>query len=247
MELLTDKQDTLTLADTIQDKIATLQTMLSQSDEYDAFRELDNVIIYTHQVEEISSALKCVALAIMKQRWDDGLVPLTESASYEHSFYNYAFNRTGCTGSTVRNWIDAGRTWLEGLPEGIPKSVELYDRDGNPTGECVEPNPFLLNRSKLVLTKAAAKDGRLTDDPVALGQLFNRDVGIHTVLDTLNNGKDKSNIAHAGLKLWFEGSYLLAQDGFSEPEVVAEFYVGDNDIVNQAIRYITSALNIGGR
>lgn len=247
MKTLTTKQSPSEISESIQSKITKLQNVVALSDEHGAFTELDGVIVYTHQVEEIASAVKCVALAMMKQRWDDGLVPLTESGAYEHNFYNYTLVRTGCSGSTVRNWIDAGRTWLEGLPAGIPERINLYDRDGNPTGDNVESNPFLLNRSKLVLTKAAAKNGRLADNEVALGQLFNKAVGIHTVLDTLNSDEEEKNIAHAGLKLWFDGPYLIAQDGFSDPEVVAEFYADGSDVVDQAIKYITAACHIRGR
>jgi len=244
MKTLTTRQDPSEISQTIQDKIVKLQNVVNASNEHEAFTELDNVIVYTHQVEEVSSAIKCVALAMMKQRWDDGLIPLTESGVFKHNFYDYALSRTGCSGSTVRNWIDAGRTWLEGLPKGIPERVDLYDRDGNPTGESVVSNPFLLNRSKLVLTKAAAKNGRLADNEVALGQLFNKAVGIHTVLDTLNSNGEEKNITHAGLKLWFDGPYLIAQDGFSDPEVVAEFYADGSDVVDQAIKYITAACHI---
>jgi len=165
---------------------------------------------------------------------------------HEFSFQTYAYSRTRYAESTIANLVDAGRTWLLEHPP-LPAQVELYDKEGNATGEIVSPDPLNLSVSKMIFTKAALKDGRLAGNLVAMGQLFNQDVDATTVSRTLSGrvaggggAKNSSN----RLTFILEGPLLLAQWGKGEPELVAELSLSVSPLVVKAITYLKTLLEV---
>lgn len=214
-------------------------------DEYEAFDFLDTVVVSGRNAREVYSLYLSLGLYLMKQAWEEDRVPLTKAGEYEHDFHTYAFNRTGYKQSTIDNMVDLAGSWLKERPKWLPEEVEVYDAEGEPTGVQVQAEPWNTNMSKLLFAKAAAKDGRLEDDPVALGQLFNPEVPAHTLLDTINKVERKepeTNVAKT--RLFLEGPYLLVKDGFSEAELVCEFNLDGGRAVKQVIKQIKENLNV---
>lgn len=233
-----------------------LRTMIKSAEhDEEIFDLLDGTIIYAYNTREKSGILLSMALSCMKDMWDDW--PLTSKALFEYKFYNYALTRTQYARVTVDNMIRAGRTWLLGLPDNVPSQVLLYDSDGKPTGEIVDPDPFSLSVSKLLYSSAAAKDGRLWSNEVALGQLFNPDVGAHTVNRTIQHPPSTENNNETlppadpeytidSLKLYLEGPFIMVRrDG--QVNWVVEFNTEgfENDpMVKEATKYLIAALQI---
>ena len=222
-------------------------------DDAEAFTQLDVLIQHSFLVRERSGAILCAALATMKNRWDADHVPITQAERYDYKFHTYANQvcQQQYAVSTIDNMVDAGRVWLLNSTR-LPAEVPLYDDQGEPTGDVVIPDPYQLGTSKLVFTKSAAKDGSLYDDEVALGQMFNPNVGPHTVLETLKGGNTKSDTdiatkAHSGrLSLYFEGTALMVREGQGKPEAVADFFFGDSPLVDRAIKLVAAACQITG-
>lgn len=220
----------------------------------EVFDLLDNTIVYAYNSREKSGILLSMALSCMKDMWDEW--PLTSKALFKYNFYNYALTRTSYARVTIDNMIRAGRTWLRGLPDNVPDQVLLYDSDGKPTGEVVDPDPFSLSVSKLLYSSAAAKDGRLWTNEVALGQLFNPDVGAHAVNRTIQHppGAEDDEIPSQvdpeytidSLKLYLEGPFIMVKrDG--QTNWVAELNTEgfENDpMVKEATKYLIAALQI---
>jgi len=233
--------------DNLSQNTLVLQELIARQDDLSAFQELDEWIVKSFRWREAAGSILCASLAALKERWESGRVSTVDMSQYDYSFYQYAYEKTGYARSTIDNMVDVGRTWLMGeLPEGIPESVEIYDKDGSPTGDVITIDPYQIATSKLLVAKAAAKDGSLARNPAALGQLVNADVPVAIVRDTLRgtasngNGKlEKSN----RLRLFFEGDFLCAQRGGGEVEVVAEFYPV-SDITREAMLYISAACKV---
>ena len=218
------------------------------------FDLLDGTIVYAYNAREKSGILLSMALSCMKEMWDDW--PLTSKGIYNYDFYRYASTKTSYARVTVDNMIRAGRTWLLGLPEDVPHEVILYDASGEPTGEVVIPNPFDLSVSKLLVTSGAARDGRLWSNKVALGQLFNPDVGVHTVSRTIQQPKEEKEedkepaqeyVLDESLKLYLEGPFVMVSKNGYESDWVFEINTegfSNNPIVKEAIKYLIAALQI---
>jgi len=191
------------------------------------------------------------SLAVMKERWQEW--PLTCKCQWDYKFNQYAEERTHYKPSTIDNLVRAGTAWLQGPPDGIPDKVELYDGEGNATGEVVTPDPFSLSVSKLVFSTAALNDGRLRDNPVAMGQLFNPDVGAHTVNNTLQGRPTVENpgsapVLDTSLKFYVEGPFLWVKKG-REKNWVAELNTegfNQDPLVKEAMRYVIAACQVKG-
>ena len=219
------------------------------------FDLLDGTIEYAYNAREKSGILLSMALSCMKEMWDDW--PLTSKGIYNYDFYRYASTKTSYARVTVDNMIRAGRTWLLGLPEDVPSEILLYNSDGEPTGEVVIPNPFDLSVSKLLVTSGAARDGRLWSNEVALGQLFNPDVGVHTVSRTIQQPKkpkgeeEEEEIVpytlNESLRLYVEGPFVMVSKNGYESDWVMEINTEgfeNNPIVKEAVKYLVAALQI---
>jgi len=220
-----------------------------------AFELLDGTIIYAYAAREKAGILLSMALSCMKEKWDTW--PLTSKALFDHDFYKYVSNRTSYARVTIDNMVRAGKTWLQGLPDNVPEKVLLYDSNGEPTGEVVNPDPFRLSVSKLLVTSAAAKDGRLWSNEVALGQLFNPEVGVHVVSYTIQHPpnveedrEDKifpSEYTVDSLKLYLDGPFIMVKKNEHESDWVAEINTEGfekNPIVKEAVKYLIAALQI---
>jgi hypothetical protein len=248
----------LTVVD-IKGAAARIEGILSvaQPDE-STFDLLDGTIVYAYDTREKAGILLSMSLSCMKDLWDDW--PLTSKGPYKYDFYKYANTRTSYARVTVDNMIRAGRTWLQGLPDNVPSEVLLYDSNGEPTGEIVDPDPFSLSVSKLLVTSAAAKDGRLWANEVALGQLFNPDVGVHTVNRTIQRPHDrKSNEEEEkekeesvpyplndSLRLYLEGPFVMVSKNGQTNWVVELNTEGfeTDPMVKEAIKYLIAAVQI---
>lgn len=218
------------------------------------FDLLDGTVVHSYTLREMSGILLSLSLAIMRDRWDEW--PLTAKGIFSHKFSEYAYQRTHYAPATVDNLVRAGRVWLRGLPRGIPENVVLYDRDGEPTGEIVTADPFRLSVSKLVQTAAAAQDGRLGSNEIARGQLFNPEVPVRVVNDTLQ-GRDNckgddctvlSPVNDETLKFYVEGPFIMVRKG-EKRNWVAELNVEDfakDPLVKEAIRYLIMACQVKG-
>jgi len=208
----------------------------------EAFNFLDDQVLKSIEVSQEIRRILSVTLAIMKQRWDE--FPLEELSWCEYDFYNYAKQRTGgYSRSAIDNHVNVGGTWLLGnLPKDIPERVELYDSKGKPTGEIIDVDPRSQSTSKLLVATGAAKDGRLAQDPVALGQLFNPEVSVHILSDTIQ-GRTKKLEPTNGFRMFNDSGIIYASQG--EKEVwVAELSMEGDELVLKAIDYITTACNI---
>ena len=232
--------------------------LISKTKEIDeeVFKLLDDTIVYAHGAREKSGILLSMALSCMKDMWDKW--PLTSKSVFDFDFYKYANIRTSYVKVTIDNMVRAGRTWLQGLPDNVPNEVLLYDSDGEPTGEVVDPDPFRLSVSKLLVTSAAAKDGRLWSNEVALGQMFNPEVGVHVVSHTIqhppNTKEDEkdevippSKYTIDSLKLYLEGPFIMVKKNGYESDWVVEINTEGfekNPIVKEAVKYLIAALQI---
>ena len=212
-------------------RIVVLQDIVQLDDSTQAFKVLDRAVVYSYKLRQVAGILLCAALAAMKDRWEAGRVTLFDQGLYEFDFH------------TIDNMVDSGRTFLQGMPEDIPETIPLYDKEGQLTGEIVQTSPLHLTVSKMVFAKAAAKSGELAANPVALGQLFNPDVGAHTVLATLNPPTPRNNDNYR-LRMYLEGPYIVVQRGNGEPEMVGELNVDGSALVKEAIAYIAAACQI---
>jgi len=160
-------------------------------------------------------------------------------SKYNFDFHEYARARTQNqhADSTLDNMVDAGITFLLSPPEDFPETVVLYDKDGNTTGEVVGVDMASLSTSKMVYAKASVKDGTLVANPVAMGQLFNPNVGPTDVLRTLR-GAVMSGASPNSLSLFIEGGLLMVRRGSSTPEVLAEFTTESSSLVLDGIRLL---------
>lgn len=225
----------------------------------ETFALLDNAILYSYSTREKCGVLLSMTLSCMRDLWDSW--PLTSTALYEYSFYNYTASRTTYAPVTIDNMVRAGRTWLQGLPESVPDKVQLYDRDGEPTGEEVVPDPYSLSVSKLLVTSAAARDGRLWENVVALGQLFNPDVSVSVVSSTIQRPRvpkeeeeqDTAPSIIVGqpngepVKLFLDGPFIMVRRDGQQPNWVAELNTEgfeSDPLVKRAIKYLVAALQI---
>lgn len=226
-------------------RIVVLQDIVQLDDSTQAFKVLDRAVVYSYKLRQVAGILLCAALAAMKDRWEAGRVTLFDQGLYEFDFHTYARDRTEgeYANSTIDNMVDSGRTFLQGMPEDIPETIPLYDKEGQLTGEIVQTSPLHLTVSKMVFAKAAAKSGELAANPIALGQLFNPDVGAHTVLATLNPPTPRNNDNYR-LRMYLEGPYIVVQRGNGEPEMVGELNVDGSALVKEAIAYIAAACQI---
>ncbi len=129
------------------------------------------------------------------------------------------------------------RIYAEVAPKDFPETVILYDEDGNTTGEVVGVDMASLSTSKMVYAKASVKDGTLVANPVAMGQLFNPNVGPTDVLRTLR-GAVVSGSSPNSLSLFIEGGLLMVRRGSSTPEVLAEFTTESSPLVLDGIRLL---------
>jgi len=243
----------LTVVD-IKGAAARIENILSvDKPDESTFDLLDGTITYAYDTREKAGILLSMSLSCMKELWDKW--PLTSKGLFEYDFYKYASCRTSYARVTVDNMIRAGRTWLQGLPDNVPSDVLLYDTDGEPTGEVVTPDPFNLSVSKLLVTSAAAKDGRLWANKVALGQLFNPDVGAHTVSRTIQQPRgpkeEEEEIVpytlNDSLRLYIEGPFVMVSKNGHESDWVMEINTEgfeNNPIVKEAVKYLVAALQI---
>jgi len=217
----------------------------------EVFKLLDDTIIYAHGAREKSGILLSMALSCMKDMWDDW--PLTSKSIFNFDFYKYANTRTSYVRVTIDNMVRAGRTWLQGLPDNVPNEILLYDSDGESTGEIVDPDPFRLSVSKLLVTSAAAKDGRLWSNEVALGQMFNPEVGVHVVSHTIQHPKEDEEdevispeYTIDSLKLYLEGPFIMVRKNGATnwvAELNTEGFEKDPS-VKEAVKYLIAALQI---
>lgn len=241
----------------VAEQLQTLSTREEATDE--TFEILDSAVVYSYSTREKCGILLSMALSCMRDLWDAW--PLTSTAFYEYDFYKYAAARTTYARTTIDNMVRAGRTWLQGLPESVPGKVQLYDRDGEPTGEEVIPDPYNLSVSKLLVTSAAARDGRLWENKIALGQLFNPDVGVHVVSSTIQRPKMPKEEKEQGVapsivigqpngepvRLFLDGPFIMVHRNGQEPTWVAELNIEgfENDsMVKRAIKYLVAAAQI---
>lgn len=240
----------------MREEAQSITTLLKAPADETTFDLLDGTVIHAYALREMSGILLSLSLAIMRDRWNEW--PLTTRGVFSHKFSEYAYRRTHYAPATVDNLVRAGRVWLRGLPKGIPENVVLYDRDGEPTGETVTADPFRLSVSKLVQTAAAARDGRLGNNEVARGQLFNPEVPVRVVNDTLqgrgSNDCEDANCevvlspANETIKFYVEGPFIMVRKG-EERNWVAELNVedfGSDPLVKEAIRYLIVACQIKG-
>ena len=206
------------------------------------FNTIDSAIVHSVQTREAMGLILCAGLAMAKDHWDE--FPLDSIGDWEYNFHTYARDRTGGYSSVhIDNMVSIGKTFLSGsLPECIPARVKLYDKNKRPTGEEVIPDPCTQNMSKLLVSVAASKDGRL-EDPVAMGQLFNPKVSVRvlsaTIQKTPATAKNKN-----GLRMWQEGIYILANENGGEAIVVAELNMGADPLVRKARERLLAGCNI---
>lgn len=226
--------------------------------------DLDQQIMRGYVVREASTHIFCTALAEMQNRWQIGDVPLTMMGDFGMDFHDYvrARTKTDYSNSAIDNFAAVGRVWFtDEIPENIPATVQLYDAEGqrvvDTEGELVTVpwNPCLLNTSKLVHGKAALSNGSLAGNPVALGQLFNPDVGFRVALASLNESGTSSvqsnytQVQSVGLRLFIEGPYLMADEEGCDPAIVAEIdweSVKTHEVARRALQLIVAACMIDG-
>jgi hypothetical protein len=228
-----------------------LSGAVKSTDSADVFTALDLAIDYAYNLREAAGVMLCYSLALMKDHWYT--MPYTDVAHYD-SFYDYARHKTGSqyTNSALINMIDVGKTFVQGFLNGsldLPDKVELYDEVGEPTGEIVEPDILHVNTSKLVYAKAAAKDGRLQDDKVALGQLLNDDVPPRVVNDTLQgrvHQQDDTSFSENGkIRFFVEGPLLMVGRG-DDADWLAEVNWEGGPLAQEGLGYLKAALSVKG-
>jgi len=222
--------------------------------------EVDQQVLRGFVVREASTHIFCTALAEMQNRWQTGAVPLDLMGQFDMDFHTYvrARTKTDYSNSAIDNLAAVGRVWFtDEIPEGIPATVQLYNADGQRVvdgeGELVTVlfNPCLLNTSKLVHAKAALSNGSLARNPVALGQLFNPDVGFRVALASLSGGGTSSAqsapVQPTGLRLFIEGPLLMAEEEGHDPAIVAEIdweSVKKHEVARRALQLMVAACMI---
>ena len=208
------------------------------------FAILDTEITNSVREREEQNLRLCALLAYANVHWSSFSMELV--GPWKYNFYIYAQSRTGgYQRGTIDNMVDTGKTFLLGqLPDSIPEEVELYDAKGNPTGEMVNPREQLSEQSasKLLVAKGAAKNGRLSSNPVAMGQLFNPEVSVHILSDTIQ-GRVQLPALQDSFQLRLVGSYIVGiQNG--EEKVVAELVEDTDPIAVKGREYILAACRI---
>lgn len=232
-------------------QIAQLRASAILGNKSNAFDTIDSAVIYSNKMREVSGVILSVSLTLMKDQWNT--LPLDKRSEWEYKFYAYAEARTGFKRPTVDNLINVGRTWLLSPPPvELPSKVELYDKYGKATGKKIKPDPFSLPVSKLLVSTAAAKDGRLGFDKVAMGQLFNRDVPVHTLNDTLQ-GRGPGMLApvpktYHKLEFYLSGPLLMASRGYHHTPIAEIDWDGqDKDpLAKEALDLLMSTLQVKG-
>jgi hypothetical protein len=176
-----------------------------------AFDAIDSVVVTGNMQRTMAGIYLSIGLTAMKDRWD--ALPLECKGKWNYKFYEYATYRTGFAPSTVDNIINVGRTWLFEPPEGLPEMVQLYDAKGEPTKDFVAADPYSQSVSKLLVSTGALKTGRL--GAKALGQLFNPDVSVHVLHDTIRATKPVKSlpappVSKGPIRFTLEGPCLVA-------------------------------------
>ena len=207
------------------------------------FRFLDDYVCKSITVTQEARRILSITLALMKERWDE--FPMEETGYWDYDFYTYARDRTGgYSRSAIDNHVNVGATWLLQLPDGLPATVELYDAAGRATGETIIPDPETQCVSKLLVATGAAKDGRLFQDPVALGQLFNPDVAVHILSATIQgHTKHLESPKNDQLQMWVEGGVIYAKVN-GDIEWVAELNLENKESVRRGREYLLVACGI---
>ncbi len=218
--------------ETFKEKLKGLQTNILKNPKA-GFEALKTTAVHLKQLYQDINKARCAILAIAAENWD--LFPLTEVSEWDYDYYKFAKEFTGgYTRRSIDNMKRVGEAWLTGsLPLGIPDKVALYDENGQPvfqkeTGEImeVETDPYeKASFSKLLVATGAAHDGRLVSNEIALGQLFNPDVSVRNLSDTLqgrakHKKKDKIEIVPETFFI-LDGPYLIAKRG-PEEALIAE-------------------------
>lgn len=228
-------------------------------DPKEGFITLKTTAGHLQQLYQHVNKARCAILAIASKHWDQ--FPLTEIGEWDYNYYNFAKDYTGgYTRRSIDNMRRVGEAWLTGeLPPGIPKKVALYDNRGKPvinedTGEILEvaPDPYeKTSFSKLLVATGAAHDGRLTSNKIALGQLFNPDVSVRDLNDTLQGRADfdKEDKTEIVPELFFilDGPYLIAKRGPEEvlfAEINLEAIQGNFSVGAEALEKVKRVLNL---
>lgn len=248
----------LATQETFKEKLKGLQTNILKNPK-EGFKSLKVTAVHLKQLYQDINKARCAILAIASENWD--LFPLTEVSEWEYDFYKFAKEFTGgYTKRSIDNMKRVGEAWLTGtLPPGIPEKVTLYDENGQPvfqkeTGELIEvdADPYeKASFSKLLVATGAAHDGRLANDKIALGQLFNPDVSVRNLSDTLQgrakHGEKKKAEIVPEIYFILEGPYLVAKRG-PEEALIAELNLdaaqGTYSVGTEAIQTLKRVLNL---
>lgn len=239
------------IKDSLPTKLEELQDWVL-SDPENSFQLLFNTAIHLEQLYQNINLARCTILGLASQHWND--FPLTETEQWDHDFIKFAKHVTGgYTRKTIDNMARVGRTWLLGeLPPSIPDQIVLYDAEGEivvdrETGEVitVEPDPYQLSVSKLLVSTAAAKNGRLENDDITLGQLFNPKVGVQLIRNFLS--KLPKTLPNSKLRFILEGPYLIAKRG-PEEVLIAELSLdaikGEFSVGTEGIEKLKAKLQV---
>lgn len=239
------------------DHLKGIQDLISESP-IEGFLALRSLAVNLKQWYTDINLARCAILAIAEKNWDT--FPLTETGEWDHDYYKFAKEFTG--GYTVRsidNMKRVGRTWLlKELPPDVPKKITLYDDYGNPVADkisgeiqVVEPDPYAQSFSKLLIATGAAHDGRFSGNEVALGQLFNPEVGVRELEATLQGRTNpyEGNKSEVIREVFFilDGPYLVARRGPEEAliaELNLEAMQGEFSVGTEGINKLKKALKV---
>lgn len=223
-------------------RIHGLRDTLESIEPHERFPLLDDAVESSSRAKEIAGLYLAASLALAKIYWSS--IPLEHTSQWGYDFNQYAHERTGgyaC--STIDNLINVGNTFLLNTPKSIPETVKLYDSNGKALDRTIVPDVYSLNVSKLLVASGATKDGRLEKDPVAMGQLFNPEVSVHTFHRTLCKSKAEAPIINGKLCLRLDGPFIIAEKLGNE-EIVARINQDGGELVREAVKYLVAACRI---
>jgi len=221
------------------------------------FPVLDQVLVYSHTVQEGAAHALCVVLGHLKDRWEVGEIELDVMGEYGYDFHSYVRARTGHSyeDAHIDNLVGVGRIFLIDPAGKIPETVILFDSEGMPLEQHAPVDFFQVGVSKLIHAKAAMRAGWLLEDPVAMGQLLNPDVSVRAVLRTLykvaspgtTRAVDQQSKQY---RFALEGVHLTVSYKGSEPLVLCEVNwegIQGNDVLKQAWQMIVAACAVDVR
>jgi len=176
-------------------------------------------------------------IALQKDVWDE--MGLSDQHGIAESFYSYVSDRFKISdnASTIDNYIHTARLWLLGGIENIPEKTLLFELEGNRAvpvtnkeGDSifVEPSPWDVNYSKLLIANNRALKGQMEEED--WGLLFSPAVSQNRLLSWWRGPKDTPDDKDPeSFTYTMVGSWLCVNDG----DTVVQIAEVDDDTIEQ--------------